>query len=140
MSNYENIDISNLVNTDFNTTPIQQINNDLNNNFQQNQQYSQNNTNYDSQIPQIMNIPQDEKIQNMFEENNYKQNLIKYIKKILLILIIYVIFSLEPVKLIIGKYIKYINPNDQGNISIIGFITYGLIIAIIIVLIEKFLL
>jgi hypothetical protein len=140
-----NDDISKIINTDFNETPIQQINNDLNNNFQQNQMINQQNQLYNQpqyidQNHPIMNIKQDDKIQKMFEEDEYKTIIKKYIKKIIIFLIVYIIFSLESVKSFIGKYITYINPDNKGNITITGIIIYGLILSIIITSIDLFLL
>lgn len=145
----DNIDMSQLQNSNFNSTPIQQLNDEINRNMQgNNQQYypplNNNNNNYQNQQQNELQYPSmqiDESILDGLLDNTSKKDIvIKYVKKTMLILIIYVIFSLDIVKLNIGKYISYINPNTKGDISIYGYIIYGLIIACIIVAAEKLLL
>ena len=51
---------------------------------------------------------------------------------------IYFIFSLGFVKKTIGSYIKYINPDVDGNVSFIGIIIYGLILGIIFILTRNY--
>lgn len=57
----------------------------------------------------------------------------KYITMFILILIIYFIFSLDAVKNQIGLLFTCINVKEDGTISKWGYLTYGLILSIIIV-------
>jgi len=51
-----------------------------------------------------------------------------WIKEITLFVIIYFIFSMGFFKKTVGSYIKYINPDEDGNISFIGVIIYGILL------------
>ena len=51
-----------------------------------------------------------------------------WIKEILLFIIIYFVFSMGFFKKSVGTYIKYINPDENGNVSFIGIIIYGLLL------------
>lgn len=58
----------------------------------------------------------------------------------LLIIIIYVLLSLDIVRNGIGYYIPIIKPSQAGDISMIAYIVYGLILAITFVFAKKLLL
>ena len=59
------------------------------------------------------------------------------LKEPLLIIIIYVIMSQGFVRKSIGSYISYINPNQDGYVSLIGYITYGTILALLFMFFKK---
>jgi len=62
------------------------------------------------------------------------------LKEPLIILIIFIIMSLQPVRDTFGKYINVINPNQQtGEVSILGITIYGLIFALLFVAIKSIL-
>lgn len=51
--------------------------------------------------------------------------------ELLLIVFIYVLLSQNFMRTMIGKYISYINPDENGNIPFLGFIIYGLILGVL---------
>lgn len=61
----------------------------------------------------------------------------KIIVEIILLLIIYIILSQNFVKRLIGEYIKQINPNEEGYVSQTGIFLYGLILAVLFVIVKK---
>ena len=67
------------------------------------------------------------------KNTNYKSYLLDFT----LIIIIYVLLSQNPVKIFTGKYIKFVNPNSDGTISLSGLLIYGIMIAVLFVLIKK---
>jgi hypothetical protein len=62
------------------------------------------------------------------------------LKEPLLLLLIYVIMSQEFVKNLIGSYITIINPTDDGNVSFIGVVMYGVILTIFFIVLRSLLL
>ena len=114
------------------------------------------------QIPQVQQVPQQqyrEQIQQpTFSQTTYNPNIPiqqedyeyeenefdfkKYLTMFLLILIVYFIFSLDGVKNQIGLILTCINLQEDGTISKLGYFSYGLLLAFIIVglniLIDKF--
>jgi hypothetical protein len=56
----------------------------------------------------------------------------------LIILCLYILLSIDIVKLFIGKYIKIVNPDENGNVGIIGNIIFGIILCSLFILIKKF--
>jgi len=61
----------------------------------------------------------------------YKSKVPKLLKEPLILLLIYIILSLHFVREFFGKYIKYINPNDEGNVSFLGIVIYGIILVLL---------
>lgn len=57
----------------------------------------------------------------------------------LFLLIIYFIMSQSSVRQLFGKYISYLNPDENGIVSQLGIIIYGLIMVGIYMVINKFL-
>lgn len=76
----------------------------------------------DGDIDDIDNYDDDE------ESVGWLQSIPPWLKEILLFTIIYFIFSMGSVKNTIGTYIKYINPDSDGNVSFIGIIIYGVLL------------
>jgi hypothetical protein len=78
------------------------------------------------------------------EVNESKKNLSTYfpdsVKEIVLLVILYVTLSSEFVKGNVGKYIKYINPRQDGTISMIGILIYGIMLASVFALSKRILL
>lgn len=62
-----------------------------------------------------------------------------WIKEIFLFIVIYFIFSTGLFKKSVGTYIKYINPDDEGNVSFLGIIIYGLLLIITFMIARYFL-
>lgn len=69
--------------------------------------------------------------------NQSRSYLPDWFKEMLLILIIYIILSQNLVKGFFGKYIKYINPANDGNVPFIGIVIYGIILAVIYIVLKK---
>lgn len=63
-----------------------------------------------------------------------------WVKEIMLFVAIYFIFSMGTIKQSIGTYVKYINPDEDGNVSFIGIIIYGLILISVFMVSKYFLL
>jgi hypothetical protein len=57
----------------------------------------------------------------------------------LILLVIYFILSQASVRQLFGKYITYINPNEEGIVSQAGIIIYGIILVVLFMIIKKFL-
>jgi len=60
----------------------------------------------------------------------------EFIKDPLLIWVIFILLSQNFIKQLIGKYVKQINPNEEGVVSFIGVVIYGLIFAVLFGLIK----
>ena len=60
-----------------------------------------------------------------------KSKIPQFLKEPLLLLTLYVILSLSFVKNFFGKYIQFINPNENGDVSILGIIIYGTILTML---------
>lgn len=82
--------------------------------------------------------------ENSEESNSSNQTLLGSIPEILreplLILIIYVILSQPMVKDTLGQYIKQINPDMEGKVSLTGVVIYGILLASLYALAKKFIL
>lgn len=112
---------------------IGDILNEINTQEQPNQQYIQ--QNYQNQYMNegmIMN--------KMYDMNDIKEKGIKYLKKVIMIVIIYLIISSQQFKNITSKYINILKPDENGNIKITGSIIYGIILAALIILSNEFIL
>ena len=113
------------------------------NNYQMNNQYNNSsNTNYSTNTYQS-NIPYQT---NQNINYDYEQPLIeykKYIVMFVLIVIIYFILSLNPVKNAFGMILTCINPDDNGYVSYGGYLAYGIVIGLIVCicnyLVDRFL-
>lgn len=60
----------------------------------------------------------------------------EFIRDPLLIWIIFILLSQNFIKQLIGKYVKQINPNEDGVVSFMGVVIYGLIFAVLFGLIK----
>lgn len=118
---------------------MQQQYNQLNNHPMDNQY---NNSNYSSNpnTYQTNNYPNNTYQSNNYQTNqnisyDYEQPLIeykKYIVMFVLIVIIYFILSLNPVKNAFGMILTCINPDDNGYVSYGGYLAYGIVIGLIV--------
>ena len=63
-------------------------------------------------------------------------NIPTFIRDPLLIWILFIILSQNFIKQLIGKYVKYINPNEEGVVKFTGVVIYGLIFAVLFGLIK----
>lgn len=89
---------------------------------------------YEPSKPTQQNTDSDEDFIEKNIKKDYESQIVKrYFKEPLLIVVIYLILSQEFVRNNIGKYITYINPDENGNVSNIGFCIYGLILAVLVV-------
>ncbi len=73
------------------------------------------------------------------EEDKLTLSIPNNLKDPLLLLIIYMILSQSSVRQLFGKYITYINPDQEGIVSTIGVLIYGIIMVGIFMLIKKLL-
>jgi len=62
------------------------------------------------------------------------------LKDAIIILTIYIILSQAIVRDTIGKYVKQINPDDEGKFPFTGVLIYGIILATLFVLVKKLIL
>jgi hypothetical protein len=123
MENIENKNINNLISS---------INNLIKT---QNQPKKENN-----EIPQTSNssdkgeIIKTKRIKVNNIKNNKNNNKIYILKEIGILTLIYLLLSIDGIKNIFGTFIKSINTDEQGNISFIGVIIYGIILSILFIL------
>lgn len=68
------------------------------------------------------------------EKSNIKNTVLQYIIDFATILFIYVILSLDTVKDFFGNYLIYINPDEEGKTGIIGVLSYGILLALLIII------
>jgi hypothetical protein len=73
------------------------------------------------------------------EDDNFTLSIPSNLKDPLLLLIIFVILSQSSVRQLFGKYISYINPDEEGVVSLMGIVIYGIILVAIYMLIKKLL-
>lgn len=115
----------------YNNNQFNQMNNQYNPNYRSND--------YQNNYNQPINYDQP-------NNYDYEQPLIeykKYIVMFVLIVIIYFILSLNPVKNAFGMILTCINPDDNGYISYGGYLAYGVVIGLIVCicnyLVDRFL-
>lgn len=77
------------------------------------------------------------------EKKEVKKNKFKFPFKIpefirdpLLIWVIFILLSQNFIKQLIGKYVNHINPNEDGVVSFLGVVIYGLIFAVLFAIIK----
>lgn len=71
------------------------------------------------------------------QENKFISSIPVVLREPLLILILYVILSQSIVKDTIGKYIPQINPNEDGKVSFLGILIYGIILSTLYAIIKN---
>lgn len=89
--------------------------------------------------PSISKSESEESEEQIDNSNGLLSTIPNWIKEIILFVVIYFIFSMGFVKNYVGTYIKYINPDSEGNISFIGIIIYGTILISIFLIFKYFL-
>ena len=108
-----------------------------------NKNYLNNNTSYQN----ITNNPSEHNSDNI----NYQMNLQKLtvakkniyniipniIKESIIIIILFVILSVPYVKDTIGTYVKQININKDGKVPLLGMVTYGFILAVLVLITKQ---
>lgn len=119
-------------------------NQDMNFNMNNNMGKQQNNilqgpSSYSASLQQ--NLPPQQQTTIMVDDDNNNDNVklgffdivdVKYyIKSMILLIIIYFILSLEPIKSFFGKFLTPINVLPDGTVSYWGFILYGTLLAVI---------
>lgn len=65
------------------------------------------------------------------KEDSWHSSIPIWLKEIALFLVIYLIMSMGTTKRTIGNYIDYINPDENGDVSFLGLLIYGLILIVI---------
>ena len=108
----------------YNNNQFNQMDNQYNPNYRSNDYQ----TNYNQ--PSNYNQPT-----NYNQPINYEQPLIeykKYIVMFVLIIVIYFILSLNPVKNAFGMIFTCINQDENGYVSYSGFLTYGIVLGLIV--------
>lgn len=90
------------------------------------------------------NLPEQIIMNDNAEESKEKFNITSYIpeglKDPLIILVLFVLLSQPVVRETIGTYIKQINPDMEGKVSLTGIIIYGIILVVLYYLVKRFLL
>jgi hypothetical protein len=71
------------------------------------------------------------------EDEKLYSNIVNIAKDPVVLLILYVILSQDSVKSFFGTYIKQINPQDDGSVSFMGIVIYGLILAVLFVIVRQ---
>jgi len=98
------------------------------------------NKSLDNYSPSNQDVPHDDNLSeedNSDDENDDTTYFPEWSREFILIVVIYVILSQNFVKTLVGKYVKYINPCDDGTVSFIGVIIYGIILAVLYILSKK---
>lgn len=72
--------------------------------------------------------------------NSMVQKVPEMLREPLLLLIIYVVMSLDPIKNTIAEYVPQIKPKSDGSVFIVGYIIYGIFIAVVFTVMKKLLL
>lgn len=87
------------------------------------------------------NLPEQNVINENTEESKEKFKISSYIpeglKDPLLILILFILLSQPVVRETIGSYVKQINPDMEGKVSLTGIVIYGIILAALYYIIKK---
>lgn len=90
------------------------------------------------------NLPEQIIVSDNTDESKEKFHITSYIpdglKDPLIILVLFVILSQPVIRETIGTYIKQINPDIEGKVSLTGVIIYGIILATLYYLVKRFLL
>lgn len=76
----------------------------------------------------------------IYDMNELKEKSIKYLKKVIMIVIIYLIISSQQFKNITSKYINILKPDENGKLKLSSQIIYGIILASLIILSNEFIL
>lgn len=56
----------------------------------------------------------------------------------LIIVVLFILLSQDYVRVIIGRYLRQINPNAQGRVSFAGILTYGILLATLFSLTKRY--
>lgn len=62
------------------------------------------------------------------------------VKELVLFVTLYYIMSSGTIKKTLGTYIKYINPNSEGDVSFVGILIYGMLLGSMFLALRKFVL
>ena len=68
--------------------------------------------------------------------NSFFKTYKHHIKDFLIIIVAYIILSTETVRTFIGSYVSSINPNEDGVVGFNGILTYGIILALLFIIIR----
>lgn len=81
---------------------------------------------------------EEEKSKNIKKKSKFRLpfEIPEFIRDSLLIWIIFILLSQNFIKQLIGKYVRQINPNEDGVVSFMGVVIYGLIFAVLFGLIK----
>jgi hypothetical protein len=69
-------------------------------------------------------------------KKSIKMRISAFLKEPILLLVLFVILSTNPVKNAIGQYIQSINPDENGVVGIIGIASYGLVLVVLFTIIR----
>uniref|UniRef100_A0A6C0ACR1 Uncharacterized protein n=1 Tax=viral metagenome TaxID=1070528 RepID=A0A6C0ACR1_9ZZZZ len=69
-----------------------------------------------------------------------KDKIIDLLKDIGLIVIVYVLLSMTPIKKIFSNYIPQLNKGPNGKVPITGLLIYGTLLGVIVTIVKKYLL
>ena len=66
-----------------------------------------------------------------------ESSILLFIKELIIFMLLYYVFSIGQIKKTLGGYIRFINPNSDGDVSFIGIILYGLILGTLFIFIRN---
>lgn len=72
------------------------------------------------------------------EKKSLKTVISSFLKEPILLLVLFIILSINPVKNAIGQYIPYINPDENGVVGIMGIASYGAVLVVLFTIIRYF--
>jgi hypothetical protein len=99
------------------------------------------NKSLDSYSPSRSNLSdsEDESVSDDGDVKKENINLVR-LKESIILICIYIFISQHFINRTIGKYISYINPREDGSVSIVGYLIYGVFISMLFMFFRKVLL
>lgn len=100
------------------------------------------NISLDERMPPKIKEPKPSNNKDINEKKNFINSIFKThkqnIKDFLIIVVAYIILSTETARTFIGSYITSINPNEEGVVGFNGILIYGIILALLFIIIRIF--
>lgn len=74
------------------------------------------------------------------DKNSNQEKIIDLLKDIGLIVVVYVVLSMPPIKKIFSNYVPQLNKGPDGKVPFMGLVIYGSILGVVVTLIRKYVL
>jgi hypothetical protein len=100
------------------------------------------NISLDERMPKKSKEPKNSNEKDIHEKKHFINSFFKThaqnIKDFFIIVVAYIILSTETARTFIGSYVSCINPNEEGVVGFNGILTYGIILALLFIIIRIF--